>query len=692
MDRRLLALGLLLSLPASADEGMWTYDAFPSEAVKKAYGFTPTQAWLDKIRLGSVRLAGGCSASFVSPDGLVMTNHHCIRDCIEDLSSPKQDLLARGFLAKTPAEERRCPKVEANQLEKMTDVTERMNAATKGLTGAAFNTALKKEMAAAESECATSADRRCDVVTLFNGGKYHLYQYRRFQDVRLVFAPEFSMAAFGGDPDNFNFPRFGFDAAFLRVWQGEAPAKSPDYLPWAKEGAKEGDLVFVSGHPGGTERKATVAELEFQRDVNLPYTLLQLAELRGMLREFASTSPERYRTTRSRLRAVENGLKALRGRQQALADPTLLARKRQDEAELRKKVDANAQVKAATAGAWDETAQALDVYRRMLPAYKMKEQGDAYPGELFAIARSLVRAAEEQPKPNAERLREYTDAQLPSLRQQLLRGAPVAVELEQALLAFGLNRVRETLGADDPFVQQVLGREAPADLARSLVRGTKLGDVKVRQALLEGGKAAVEASKDPMILFARKVDAEARATRKRYEDTVEAVLKRNGERIAKAHLAVYGTSGYPDATFTLRLNPGQVKGWDENGRAVAPLTTFGGAYARHTGKDPFKLPDSWMKAQGKVPAATPLDMATTNDIIGGNSGSPVVNREGRVVGLIFDGNLHSLGGRYAYVPETNRAVAVHGDGLLAGLEHVYGATRVVNELRAASEAGAPPVK
>jgi len=692
VDRRLLALGLLLSLPAAADEGMWTYDAFPSEAVKKAYGFAPTQAWLDKVRLGSVRLAGGCSASFVSPDGLVMTNHHCIRDCIEALASPKQDLLATGFHAKTPAEERRCPKVEANQLEKMTDVTERMTAATKGLTGAAFNTALKKEMAAAESECATSTDRRCDVVTLFNGGKYHLYQYRRFQDVRLVFAPEFSMAAFGGDPDNFNFPRFGFDAAFLRVWQGDAPAKSPDYLPWAKQGAKEGDLVFVSGHPGGTERKATVAELEFQRDVNLPYTLLLLAEMRGTLREFASASPERYRTTRSRLRAVENGLKALRGRHQALADPALLARRRQEEAALRKKVDANAPLKVAAGSAWEETAQALEVYRRMLPEYRMKEMADAYPGELFALARHLVRAADEQPKPNAERLREYTEAQLPPLRQQLLRDAPIATELEQALLGFGLNRLRETLGADDPFVQEVLGREAPADLARTLVKGSKLGDVKVRQALLEGGRAAVVASKDPMIVFARKVDAEARAVRKRYEDTVEAVLKRNGERIARAHLAVHGTSGYPDATFTLRLNPGQVKGWDENGRAVAPLTTFGGAYARHTGKEPFKLPDSWMKAQGRVPAGTPLDVATTNDIIGGNSGSPLVDRDGRVVGLIFDGNLYSLGGRYAYVPETNRAVAVHGDGILAALEHVYGATRVVKELRAASDVDAPPAK
>jgi hypothetical protein len=690
VDRRLLALGLLLSLPAAADEGMWTYDAFPVEAVKKAHGFTPTQEWLDKLRLGSVRLAGGCSASFVSPDGLVMTNHHCIRGCIEDLASPKRDLLATGFLARVPGEELRCPKVEANQLVEMTDLTERMNKATQGLTGPAFNTALKKESAAVEAACATSQEVRCDVVTLFNGGKYQLYKYRRFQDVRLVFAPEFSMAAFGGDPDNFHFPRFGYDVAFLRVWQGDAPAKSPHFLPWAKEGVKEGELVFVSGHPGGTERKATVAELEFQRDVNLPYTLLQLAEIRGTLREFASASPERYRTTRSRLRAIENGLKALRGRHQALADPALLAKKRQEEAELRKRVDANPQVKAATQGAWEEIAEALEVYRTLLPEYRMKEGGDALPGELFDVAQHLVRAADEQPKPNAERLREYTEAQLPSLRQQLLREAPIATELEVAQLAFGLNRMRETLGADDPFVQQVLGREAPQDLARALVKGTKLGDVKVRKALLEGGKAAVEASKDPMMVLARKVDAEARAVRKRYEDTVEAVLKRNGERIAKAHLAVYGTSGYPDATFTLRLNPGQVKGWSENGRPVPALTTFGGAYARHTGKEPFKLPDSWMKAQGRVPAGTPLDMATTNDIIGGNSGSPVVDREGRVVGLVFDGNLHSLGGRYAYVPETNRAVSVHGDGILAALEHIYGATRVVQELRASSAGAAPP--
>jgi hypothetical protein len=680
---RLLALGFLLALPAAAEEGMWTYDAFPSAAVKAAYGFEPSKEWLDQVRLSSVRLAGGCSASFVSPEGLVMTNHHCIRSCVQDLSSPKRDYLATGFLAKELKDELRCPKVEANQLVEMTDVTARLQGVTKGLSGPGFNTALKAEMSRIESECATGPQVRCDVVTLFNGGRYHLYKYRRFQDVRLVFAPEFSMAAFGGDPDNFNFPRFGYDAAFLRVWDANGqPLKTAHYLPWAKEGAREGDLVFVSGHPGGTNRQITVAELEFQRDVALPFALLYMAERRGMLREYVSGSPERWRTTRAKLRSVENALKALRGRHQALAEPALLADKRAAEADLRAKVEADPKLKATHAGSWDAIARALDAYRPLLAEYRLKEDGYGFPSELFEIAKVLVRAADELPKPNTERLRDFTEGHLPALRQGLLREAPITPELEVVSLTFGFNKLRETLGADEPFVQAVLGREAPEDLARALVKGTRLFDVKERQRLLEGGKVAVEASKDPMILLARRVDARAREVRKRYEDSVESVLKKNGELLAQARLAAYGTTGYPDATFTLRLNYGVVKGWEENGRQVPALTTFAGAYARHTGKEPFRLPDSWLEAQGKVPGETPLDMATTNDIIGGNSGSPMVDREGRVVGLVFDGNLHSLGGDYAYVPENNRAVGVHGEGLLAALEHVYGAGRLVKELRA----------
>ncbi|HET9452274.1 MAG TPA: S46 family peptidase [Aggregicoccus sp.] len=662
---------------------MWTFDAFPAQAVKKAYGFEPTQAWLDAVRLASVRLAGGCSASFVSPQGLVMTNHHCIRSCVEDLSGPGRDYLEKGFNARTLQDEKRCAKVEANQLVEMTDITQRLHAATRGKTGAAFNTALKAEMTRAETECAKGAsDVRCDVVTLFNGGKYSLYKYRRFQDVRLAFAPEFPMAAFGGYADNFNFPRYGFDAAFLRVWDGGRPLETKHYFPWAKAGANEGDLVFVPGHPGGTERLVSVAELEFQRDVALPTTLLELSELRGELLQFANLSPEHFRLIRARLRSVENGHKALIGRHQTLADRSLLPQKRVQEAELRRRVEADPRLKAELGSAWDETAAALEAYRHLHRDYRMKEGSSAFASELFEMARELVRAAEELPKPNGERLREYTDARLPALRQGLLSQVPIPRNVEELTLTFGLRRLREQLGMDAPFVKSVLGREAPEALARKLVRGTRLASVAERRRLLEGGKAAVEASKDPMIQLARRVDAEARAVRKRYEDTVESVLRRNGERLAKAHFAVNGMGGYPDATFTLRLSYGKVAGWEEPDERVPAMTTYAGAYERHTGKYPFALPPTWLKAKGQVPAQTPLNVATTNDIIGGNSGSPLVSREGHIVGLVFDGNLHSLGGRYGYVGATNRAVAVHGEGLMAGLEHVYGARRLVEELRA----------
>ena len=426
-----------------------------------------------------------------------------------------------------------------------------------------------------------------------------------------------------------------------------------------------------------------MAELEFQRDVALPYHLLQLAELRGVLKRFGQESADRFRLSRAQLRSVENGLKALRGRHEALADGTLLAQKRQKEQELRRRVDADAKLKAEAGSAWEETAAALGEYRRFLVAYSMKEGGDAFESDLFTAARALVRAADELPKPNGERLREYTDARLPALKQQLLRDAPISRELEELTFAFSLSRLREQLGVDDPFVQTVLGKEAPEDLARRLVRTTKLGDVKERQRLLEGGRAAVEASADPMLKLARAVDAQSREVRKRYEETVESVLQRNGERIARAHFAVNGMGGYPDATFTLRLSYGKVAGWEESGKQVPAMTTFAGAYARHTGKYPFALPPTWLRARGKVPGETPFDFATTNDIIGGNSGSPMVNRDGHIVGLIFDGNLPSLGGRYGYVAATNRAVGVHGDGLLAGLEHVYGAKRLVEELRSA---------
>jgi Peptidase S46 len=681
MRAPVLLLSLLLAPAAQADEGMWLFNDVPVDRIAKEHGVQLTPELLERVRLGAAKLGGGCSSSFVSPRGLVMTNHHCVRSCIEDLSRGGQDYLSKGFLAKADGEELRCPGLEVSQLVGLTDVTARIDRATEGKTGAAYAQALKAEKAAVEAECKPGEQRRCEVVTLYNGGRYHLYTYRRFSDVRLVWAPEFPMAAWGGDPDNFNFPRYGLDAAFLRVWEDGKPAAVKEALQWAPTPVKEGDFVMVAGHPGGTERLATLEQLAFQRDVVLPETLLRLAELRGVLLEFQKHSPKLRSIVGAQLRSVENGLKALRGRHAALADPAFFGQLRAQEEQLRAKAAASPELAARTKGAWESIGQALRTFSGFRTDYVLKEGGAAFQSELFGHARRLVRAAEELQKPGPQRLREYSEAALPGLKHRLLSPVPVTPELEELSLAFSLRRLREVLGTDDPFVQRVLAGQSPEARARALVRGTRLADPKVRQALLEGGKAAVEASRDPMVLLAREVDAESRALRKRYEEEVEAVEQKASEAIARARFAVLGTSVYPDATGTLRLSWGEVKGWEERGRTVAPRTTFGQAFARATGDFPLALPPSWLKARPKLDLEVPLNVATTNDIIGGNSGSPLLDREGRVVGLIFDGNLPSLGGRYGYDAPKNRAVAVHGDAILQALERIYGAGRVLEELR-----------
>jgi hypothetical protein len=684
-----LALALFACSLAHAEEGMWLLNDFPSAKVEDRYGFAPSPAWLERVRLGSVRLAGGCSASFVSPQGLLMTNHHCIRGCVEDLSSPRADLLQDGFVAMRPAQERRCPGVEANQLLEISDVTQTVQAATAGKEAEAFALALRAVSAELEGACATGPDLRCDVVRLFHGGAYHLYRYRRFQDVRLAFAPEFSMAAFGGDPDNFNFPRYAFDAAFLRVYAQGRPAQTPHYLPWATRPATEGDLVFVPGHPGGTERVQTGAQLAYQRDRALPYHLLELAELRGVLLEFQGTSAERFRLTRSRLRRVENSLKALRGRHTYLADPDFFARKLAEDRALHAKVQADPRLNVRFGAAWEGIERAVQAQRRLLWEHAQFEGAEAFRSELFGHARRLVRAAVELPKPSGERLREYSAARLPSLEQALLSAAPIPLELEEKQLAFSLRRVRELLGADHPQVKEVLGRESPEALARTLVRGTRLTDPKVRERLYRGGTAALAQSQDPMIGLARRVDGAARALRAAWETEVEGALARNGELLNQAHVATAGRGSYPDATFTLRLSYGQVKGWREGERDFPAITTVGGLFERHTGAPPYAVERSWLRARHRLPLDTPMNVVTTNDIIGGNSGSPLVDRQGRVAGLVFDGNLPSLAGRYGYDPEVNRTVAVHGQAIWAALEHVYRAQPLLAELRAAAQGVEP---
>jgi hypothetical protein len=662
-----------------ADEGMWTYNNFPSAKVKEKYGFEPTQEWLDHVRLSSARLAGGCSGSFVSPDGLVLTNHHCAHSCIEQLSTAKKDYVKSGFFAKTLAEEVKCPVIEVNQLTEINDVTDRIGTATKGMTGQQYNTAIKAEMAKIEKECATSDDVRCDVVTLYRGGKYNLYKYRRFQDVRLAFAPEFAIAFFGGDPDNFMFPRYDLDVTFLRVYGKDGkPAKMDHYLKWNAAGVKEGDLTFVSGHPGRTSRLMTVAELEYNRDFALPKRLMTLSELRGILTEFQNRGPEQKRVSTDTLFGIENSIKGLKGRHEALLDKAFFAQKVEAEKKLRAQVEADPAKKALYGQAWTHIAQALEQQRKIAKQLAMKEQ--SFSSDIFAIAKSLVRYSDESQKPNEKRLREYVESNVPALKQRLFSSAPIYDEFEITMLTWSLTRLREELGADDPFVKKVLGKESPRGLATSLMKGTKLKDVKVRQQLFEGGRKAIEASNDPMIKLALVIDQDGRDIRKKHEDEIESVIKKNSELIAKAQFEAYGTSMYPDATFTLRLSYGSVKGYEDNGRQVKPVTVMAGAYERATGQEPYALPTSWLAAQSKLNLETPMNFCSDNDIIGGNSGSPVVNKEGEVVGLVFDGNIQSLGGEYGFDPAVNRAVSVHTAALTESLSKIYGAHRIVEEL------------
>ncbi|ADO72097.1 S46 family peptidase [Stigmatella aurantiaca] len=681
MRQLAVVAALLGALPALADEGMWTYNNFPAAAVKAQYGFEPTAQWLDKVRLSSARIAGGCSASFVSANGLVMTNHHCTRGCIEQLSTADKDYIANGFYAKAPTDELKCPAMEINQLAEITDVTDRLNTATQGRTGKEYSDTLKAEMAKIEKECATSDQVRCDVVTLYQGGKYNLYKYRRFQDVRLVFAPEHAIAFFGGDPDNFEFPRYDLDVSFVRVYQDGKPAPQDNFFKWSKAGAKEGELTFVSGHPGRTSRGLTIAELEYQRDVVLPKTLMLMSEQRGLITEFQKRGPEQKRISNNLLFGVENAVKAQKGRHEALLDKAFFAQKVAAEQELRQKVNASPELKKKYGAAWDEIAKAQEQLKHIRKELNFMEKGQGFSSQLYNIAMTLVRAADELPKENGVRLREFTDAALPGLKAQLLSPAPIYPELEIARLEFSLTKLREELGADHPFVKKVLGKESPLTLATRVVNGSQLRDVAFRQQLFDGGKKAISGSKDPMIELARLVDPDARAIRKNHEDNIDSVIRKNSELVAKAKFEVYGTNVYPDATFSLRLSYGSVKGYVEDGKKVTPITVMSGTFDRHTGEAPFALPKSWLDAKSKLKASTPMNFASTNDIIGGNSGSPAINKDAEIVGLIFDGNIQSLGGEYGFNESVNRAVSVHSEAIIESLKTVYGATRVIDELR-----------
>jgi hypothetical protein len=685
--RRLITLALAMLLAATgvvrADEGMWTFDNFPSAKVAQAYGFAPSAAFLEHVQRSSARIAGGCSASFISRGGLVMTNHHCAVECVEQLSTAAQNYVQTGFLAKRADDERTCPAFEVDRLDAISDITKDIQSATAGKTGDDANKAIRAASAQAQQSCGSDRAVRCDVVSLYHGGVYDLYRYHRYTDVRLVFAPEFAVAQFGGDPDNFNFPRFDYDIALLRIYENGKPAPTPDYLKWSRGGTKAGDLVFVSGNPGSTSRELTVAQLTYTRDITFPIEIPQIAEYRGILEEFQKGGPEQMRESNEDLFYVENDFKALNGQQRALDDPAFFARKVEAEQQLRAAVAARPDLQSAYGSAWDDIAALQPLRAQLAPRYNAIE-GFALNSGLLGYARTLVRAAEERTKPNGERLSEYTDQALVGVQQELEAPEPVFPDLQEVSLSFALKEVRERLGTDDPLVKKFLGIESPGELAQRLVSQTKLADPAVRKALYDGGEAAIAASTDPMIVYARAIDPDSRMIRKDFEARITAPTRVAAERIAKARFAVYGTSVYPDATFTARLSYGSVKGFENAaGVAVPPYTTIGGLFERATGAPPYRLPQSWLGAKAALNLATPMNLSTTNDIIGGNSGSPLVDKTGAVVGLIFDGNIFSLGGDFGYDPVRNRAVAVDSRALLTGLAQVYHADRIVAEIRAA---------
>jgi hypothetical protein len=667
---------------ARADEGMWTFNSFPSKKVQAEYGFDPSQAWLDHIRESSLRIAQGCSASFISPEGLVMTNHHCVVECEEQLSSAQENLVQDGFTAKTESEERKCPAFELDQLTQISDVTGEVKTALAGKTGDAANKALRATEAKLQQSCGTDPSVRCDVVSLYHGGIYNLYHYKRYTDVRLVFAPEFAVAQFGGDPDNFNFPRYDFDIGLLRAYESGKPVASKDYFRWSADGSKAGELVFVSGNPGATSRQLTISQLEFLRDKSFPALMPFLAEYRGQLEEFIRRGPEQAREANEDEFFIANAFKANYGRQTALLDPQFFAAKVQEEQKLRAAVAASPNL-AGDASAWRQIAQLQQERGRLYTRYA-DLNGYLFRTGLLGDAVHLVRAAAERAKPNSERLPEYTDQALITLKQQLSAPIPVHKDLQELTIAYLFTTTRRDLGADDPFVHKMLVDESPEELAHRLVNGTHLDDPKVREQLYDGGQEAIAASTDPLIRFVASIDPDLRAARKQYEDEVVAPTRADAERIANARFAVYGTTVDPDATFTLRLSYGTVKGFDNaQDHFVEPYTTIGGLFHRATGAPPFKLAKSWLDAKASLNMDTPMNLSTTNDIIGGNSGSPLINSKGQIVGLIFDGNIFSLGGDFGYDPARNRAVAVDSRALLEGLQKVYHLDRIVDEIKMA---------
>ncbi|MBI3415186.1 MAG: S46 family peptidase [Verrucomicrobia bacterium] len=683
-DSLSLAVCLISILPnfAQADEGMWLFNNTPRKLLKEKHGFDATDAWLEHVQKSSVRFNSGGSGEFVSEDGLVMSNHHVGADALQKFGDKDHNYVRDGFYARTREEEKRCLDLELNVLMNIEDVTERVNAAVKAdLPPAEAFVARRAVTAAIEKESLDKTGLRSDVVTLYQGGAYHLYRFKKYTDVRLVFAPEQQIAFYGGDPDNFEYPRFDLDICFFRAYENDKPAKLQHYLKWSKAGAADGELIFVSGHPGRTSRLFTVTELEYLRDTRLPYALERLHDLEVLLGSYSARSEENGRRAKEDLFSVQNSRKVFDGELAGILDPHFLDRKRMNEARLKTLAQERADLKDAVS-AWQRIDTAQKLIAENARKYNLIEVGHGFGGHLFSTARTILRVAEERPKPNAERLREFGEAGRESLEFQLFSEEPIYDDLEQLKLANGLTSLAKHLGYAHALVQKILAGKSPRQRATELVSGTKLKSVEARKKLYEGGQSAVDAARDPMIELARLVDAEARAVRKIIE-TQDETKKQAHAQIAKARFALEGTSNYPDATFTLRLAFGLVKGYEEGGEKIPFQTTFAGLYTRaaeQKNKPPFDLPPRWVERKDKLDLNTPFNFVSTADIIGGNSGSPVINRNAELVGIIFDGNIQSLTEDLMYSDEQSRALAVHSQGILEALRKVYDAGALADEL------------
>jgi hypothetical protein len=677
-----IALVLPVSL-AAADEGMWLFNLPPKKLLEEKHHFQATDAWLTHLQQSAVRFNNGGSGSFVSADGLVMTNHHVGADALQKLSTKKRDLMQSSFYARTQADELKCPDSELNVLVSIEDVTGRVNAAVTATEGSPEAEKQRRAvMNTIEKESFDQTGLRSDVVTLYQGGLYHLYRYKKYTDVRLVFTPEQDIAFFGGDPDNFEYPRYDLDICFFRVYEDGKPAKVPYHLQWNPAALKDDDLVFVAGHPGKTDRLNTVRHLEFLRDVVMPSSLDLLRRREVLLQSFSQRSAENARRAKDLLLMYQNARKARLGGLAGLQDPAVMDRKRADEAAFLAAAKTEP-LAAECRSALKTIDKSLATWGEIRNDYDLLERGQAFYSELFIIARELVRLAEETQKPNADRLRDYRESNLDSLKQMLFSPAPIYGDLQTALLADSLGMYLERKGPANKLVQKVLAGKSPQQRAAELVGGTKLADVAVRRKLAEGGVKAIEESDDPMIQLARLVDKPSRAVRSRFEQEVEEPQRSAYGKLANARFAIFGTETYPDATFTLRLAFGLVKGYRENAEEVPAWTTIAGAFRRaaeHGDKEPFALPQSWLDHKDRLNLATPMNFVLTADIIGGNSGSPVVNRAGELVGIIFDGNLPSLVWDYVYTQDDGRAIAVHGSAILEALRKVYDAGPLADEL------------